>query len=116
MYAEKEKLKEQRKMYGHAALVAVIAAFLALLCYGFCYVASIPWNLQSSSLWLIFIIYYLIMTAIGHVMYRSSAVKKRHGCSRHTNHYSICCQTRSSSVLFVSQTAANRITVRERRL
>ena len=76
MYAEKEKLKEQRKMYGHAAQVAAIAAFLALLCYGFCYVASIPWNLQSSSLWLIFIIYYLIMTAIGHVMYRSSAVKK----------------------------------------
>ena len=51
MYAEKEKLKEQRKMYGHAAQVAAIAAFLALLCYGLCYVASIPWNLQSSSLW-----------------------------------------------------------------
>ena len=32
MYAEKEKLKEQRKMYGHGALDAVIAAFLALLC------------------------------------------------------------------------------------
>lgn len=113
MYAEKEKLKEQRKMYGHAAQVAAIAAFLALLCYGFCYVASIPWNLQSSSLWLIFIIYYLIMTAIGHVMYRSSAVKKGMVVVGILIITVFAARHVLSSVLFVSQTAANRITVQE---
>ena len=49
MYAEKEKLKEQRKMYGHAAQVAAIAAFLALLCYGFCYVASMATTARASN-------------------------------------------------------------------
>lgn len=32
MYAEKEKLKEQRKMYGHAALSSVTNAVRSIIC------------------------------------------------------------------------------------